>query len=65
MGYYTYCVRCGEGLGRPTLSDLRQGYMECPRCGTSWDDIDRIDSLFELLEDLQEQVNRCEKSILA
>jgi len=57
MGYYAYCDRCGEGIKKPEFHDLRQGYVECWHCGEQWDHIDKIDSLFDLIEDLQEQIN--------
>ena len=33
-----------------------EGYIECWNCGEHWDDIDQIEVLFDLVEDLQEQI---------
>ena len=56
MGYYAYCPECREGISKPDLQELRQGYVTCWNCGAHWEDINQIDSLFDLIEDLQEQV---------
>ncbi len=64
MGYYTYCRKCHEGMDEPDMQELRQGYMECDHCGEHWDDIDQVDSLFNLIEDLQEQINNLKEEKL-
>ncbi len=56
MGYYTYCRKCHEGLNRPDIQELKQGYIECWNCGEYWDDINQIEFLFGLVEGLQEQI---------
>lgn len=34
MGYYRYCIKCDEGLSKPTLrEDLLDGGQECWNCG--------------------------------
>lgn len=37
MGYYAYCRKCGEGVGKPTLREMIHDNQHCCHCGNKRD----------------------------
>lgn len=66
MGAYSYCVKCGSGLDRPSLKEAVAGTMLCPHCEypRGVDDVERGWVLESIEERLQNLENRLKEKLL-